>query len=159
MRDLLPYLCPFADCNLKDRMWGVRSEWETHLNHQHPIPNAQGGDTKQYAFTCKICRRTFHSDDHGLEKDSNSPFFTFRNSHYGDHMERIASSVVNDHGPASSACKRKQSPKSHVKRRRKNRTGSELASGHDSSPSARDTSSSEEAMSGWSSEGSTGSQG
>lgn len=155
MRDLLPYLCPFADCNLKDKMWGVRSEWETHLNDQHPIPNAQGGDTKQYSFTCKICRGTFHSDDRSLGEESNDPFCTVRNSHYADHMERIASSVMKDYGPDSSASSRYQTPKSHVKRRRKHRYRSGLASGHDSSSSGRD----EEAISGWSSESSTGSQG
>ena len=139
-------------------MWGVRSEWETHLNDQHPIPNAQGGDTKRYAFTCTICRRTFRSDDRSLREESNRPFCILRNAHYADHMERIAWSVVKDYGPGSSASSGssgKQTPKSHVKRRRRHRYRFGLASGHDSSSSGRD----EEAIAGWSSEDSTGSQG
>ena len=136
-------------------MWGVRSEWESHLNDQHPILNAQGGDTKQYAFTCNICRRTFHSDDHSLREEGNNPFCTFRNSHYGDHMERIASSVLNDYGPDPSAISEKRTTKSHVKRRRRQRYRFGSPNGHDSSSSEHD----EGAMSGWSSEGSTDSLG
>ena len=158
MRDLLPYLCPFADCNLKNKMWDVRTEWETHLNEQHPIPNAQGGDTQRYAFTCKICLRTFQIDDHSREEEFSNPACHFRNSHYADHMERIASSVVEDYGPRSSALSRRRIPKrrsklSKLHQRRGHRPG--LASGRDSSSSGRD----EEAMSGWSSEGSAASRG
>lgn len=145
MLDILPYLCPFADCSLKDKMWGVRSEWETHLNKQHPIPDAQGGGTQRYAFTCKICSRTFHNDEH---------WQIFRNSHYADHMERIISSVVKDYGPDSSA-PRTQIPKKHSKQRRRLKYSPGLASDHDSSSSGRD----EQAISGWSSEDSTGSEG
>ena len=98
MAHLLPYLCPFTDCNLQDKMWGVRLEWETHLNDQHPIPQAQVGGTGRYAFTCNICRRTFHSDNDSLREEANSLFCVFRNSHYADHMERIALSVEKDYG-------------------------------------------------------------
>ena len=155
MPDLLPYLCPFADCDLKDKMWGVRSEWETHLNDQHPIPNAQGGDTNQCAYTCKICRRGFNSHGNKLRKESYDRFCFFRNSHYANHMERIASSVMPDYGPLSSTSPRRQNLKPDVKRRRRRNYRSGLHSGHDSSSSGHD----EEAISGWSSEGSTGSQG
>ena len=103
MAHLLPYLCPFADCNLQNKMWGVRLEWETHLNDQHPIPHAQGGETERYAFTCNICPRTFHSDDHSLREESNNPFCVFRNSHYADHMERIALSIEKDYESGSPA--------------------------------------------------------
>lgn len=155
MNDLFPYLCPFADCNLKDKMWGVRAEWETHLNKQHPIPNAQEGNTQRYAFTCNICSRTFHLDDLSRKEESQNPVCIFRNSHYAKHMERIASSVVKDYGPSQSALSRTQIPKERPKqhRRRKRRSGS--ANGHRPS-SSRDE---EEAMSGWSSESSTGSRG
>ena len=155
MNDLFPYLCPFADCNLKDKMWGDRSEWETHLNDQHPIPNAQGGDTQRYAFTCKICSRTFQSDEHCRREESNNPFCIGRNSHYADHMERIALSVVKDYGPGSSALSRTHIPKKHSKQRRRLKYSPDLASDHDSSSSGR----TERAISGWSSEGSTGSEG
>ncbi len=154
MHDLLPYLCPFADCNLKDRMWGVRSEWETHLNDQHPILDVQGRDMQRYAFTCKICPRTFHIDDHSRKNESSNSFCFFRNSHYADHMERIASSVLKDYGPDSSAPSQMQ-VKKRSKRRRLLKYRASFANGHDSSSSGRD----EEAISGWSSEGSTGSQG
>ena len=114
MHDLLPYLCPFADCNLKDRMWGVRSEWEAHLNDQHPIPNGQGGDMQQCAFTCKICPRTFHSDEHIRREEPNGPLGILRNSHYADHMERIALSVLKDYGPDSSALSQMRIPKKKI---------------------------------------------
>ncbi len=149
MHDLLPYLCPFADCNLKDKMWGVRSEWETHLNKQHPIPNLQGGETQRYAFTCKICFKNFHSD-----VLSQRELCIFRNSHYAEHMKRIASSAAKDYSPESSALSRTQTPKKHSKQRRRFKYSPGLASDHDSSSSGRD----EEAISGWSSEGSTGSE-
>ena len=170
MNDLFPYLCPFADCNLKDKMWGVRSEWEAHLNNQHAIPNAQVGNTQQYIFTCKICSRTFFIDDLSRKEESSNPILVFRNSHYADHMERIASSIVKDYGPgdadhtkgtAPSAERRAfpptsiKIPKKHSKRRRRRKYRAGSASGHDSSSSGRD----EEAISGWSSEGSTGSRG
>ena len=80
-------------------MWGVRSEWESHLNKQHPVPNAQGGNTQRYTFTCNICSRNFHLDDLSRKEESQNPACIFRNSHYADHMERIASSVVKDYGP------------------------------------------------------------
>ena len=143
-------------------MWGVCSEWEAHLNDQHPIPNAQGGDTQGYGFTCKICFRTYHGES------SNRILFK-RISHYADHMERIASSTVKDYGlgdadpapsavtnycPNSFALPRMQIPKKHSKRRRRRKYRAGSASGHDSSSSGRD----EEAISGWSSEGSTGSR-
>ena len=135
MQDLLPYLCPLADCSLKNKMWGARSDWETHVNNQHFIPNEQ---FERYAFTCNICCRKFRGTDSTI-----SPA-----SHYAEHMERIASSVVKDYGPDSSAWSRKRTSKIHPKRRRRH--------GHRSgSSSERD----EEAISGWSSEGSTGSQG
>ena len=171
MHDLLPYLCPFADCKLKYRMWEFRSEWEIHLNVQHSIPNAQGSNTQ--SFTCNICSRTFLSDDHSLRLEANKSFSVFRNSHYADHMERIASSVLKDyspspdgrmarllstlekiHPPSSSALSRTQFPRKHPKRRRRRKSRVGIASGHDSSSSGHD----EEAMSGWSSEGSTGSR-
>ena len=172
MNDLFPYLCPFADCNLKDKLWGVRSEWETHLNKQHPIPNAQGGNTQRYAFTCNICSRSFHLDELSRKEESQDPVCIFRNSHYADHMERIASSVVKDYGPPlpgrmvrisstvgeihppySSALSRTQFPRKHPKRRRRRKSRVGIASGHDSWSSGHD----EEAMSGWSSESSAGS--
>ena len=147
MQDLLPYLCPFADCNLKNKMWGIRSDWETHLNDQHSVPNAQVVDTERYAFTCNICCRTF--------KDSDNYCCSSPTSHYAAHMEKIALSVRTDYSPDASASSRKQTPKSYVKRRRRHKYRSGFASGHDSSSSGRD----EEAISGWSSEGSAGSQG
>ena len=155
MKDLFPYLCPFADCNLKDKMWGVRSEWETHLNKQHPIPNAQGGNTQRYVFTCNICSRTFLTDDLSRKEESSNPVIIFRNSHYADHMERIALSVEKDYGPRPPDLSQMRVPKKHSKRRRRRKYRAGFASGHDSSSSERD----EEAMSGWSSEGSTGSRG
>ena len=151
MHDFLPYLCPFADCNLKDKMWGDRSEWETHLNKQHPIPNPQPGETQRYAFTCKICCRTFYS---GLHSQRES-YMLVRNSHYAEHMERIASSAAKDYSQDSSALSRTQIPKKHSKQRRRLKYSPGLASDHDSSSSGRD----EQAISGWSSESSTGSQG
>ena len=155
MRDLLPYLCPFADCDLKNRMWDVRLEWETHLNEQHPFPTAQGRETQRYAFTCKICLRTFMIDDHSREEEFRNPACQFRNSHYAEHMERIASSVVNDYGPRRPDLSWTRDPKKHFKRRRRRKRRAGSTSGHDSSFSGRD----EEAISGWSSEGSTGSRG
>ena len=155
-------------------MWGVRSEWETHLNDQHPIPNPQGGDTQRYVFTCKICSLTFQSDEHCRREESNNPFCIFRNSHYADHMERIAlsgvedyrlsyadhvkeidSSAAKDYSQGSSALSRTQIPKKHSKQRRRLKYSPGLASDHDSSSSGR----TEQAISGWSSESSTGSQG
>ena len=135
-------------------MWGVRSEWNSHLYVQHPISNAHGGDTKRYAFTCEICRQTFRTDG-SLREDSYKRFFIFRNSHYADHMERIAWSVVKDYGPDSSAISGKRASKKHPKRRRRHKYVSGFTNVHDSSSSGRD----EEAISGWSSEGSTGSPG
>ena len=155
MNDLFPYLCPFADCNLKDKMWGVRSEWETHLNNQHSIPNVQGGNKQRYVFTCNLCSRTFHIDDLSWKEECSNSFRIFRNCHYADHMERIAAAVVGDYGPASSAPSRMRIPKKHSKQRRRRKYRAGFASGHDSSSSGRD----EEAISGWSSEGSTGSRG
>ena len=155
MHDLLPYLCPFADCNLKDKMWGVRSEWETHLNKQHPIPNAQGGNTQGYAYTCNICSgRTFHLDDLSRKDESQNPICGFRNSHYADHMEGIASSAMKDYGPGSSIQPRTPITKKHLKRRRRRKRCVGIVSDNDSSSSGHD----EEAMSGWSSESSAGSQ-
>ena len=137
-------------------MWGVRSEWETHLNDQHPIPNVQGGDTQHYAFPCKICLHTlFSSYDYDLSEESNKPLFIFRNSHYADHMERIALSALRDYSPGSSTPSRMQMPKKHSKRHRRLKYRPGLASDHSSSSSGRD----EQAISGWSSEGSTGSEG
>ena len=158
MRDLFPYLCPFADCKIKNKMWDVRSESETHLNEQHPIPTAQERETQRYAFTCKICLRTFQIDDHSREEEFSNPACLFRITNIADNMERIASSVVDDYGPYSSAPSRRRVPKrrsklSKTRRRRGHRPG--MGSGHDSSSSGRD----EEAMSGWSSEGSAGSRG
>ena len=145
-------------------MWGVRSEWEAHVNNQHPIPNAQGVNTQRYVFTCKICSRNFFIDDLSRKEEPSNPVLTFRNDHYADHMERIASSVAKDFGPGDadhpkrttpSAMKSPvQIPKKYPKRRRRRKYRAGSASGHDSSSSGRD----EEAISGWSSEGSTGSR-
>lgn len=136
MQDLLPYLCPLADCNLKNKMWGARSDWETHLNDQHSIPDVQ---SERYAFTCNICCRTYGESD---KSGGTTPA-----SHYAEHMERIASSVVKDYGPGSFAW-RKRTANKKPKRRRRHRYRS-------GSSSERD----EEAISGWSSESSTGSRG
>ena len=151
MYHLFPFLCPFADCDLKDMMWPNDLEWEHHLNDRHPIPNPQADDAQRYTFTCKICLQTFFGERH-------REIHIIRTSHYAGHMERIASAVVIDYGPGTSASPRRRNSKkrfkpSKLRRRVGYRAGS--ASSHDSSSSGPD----EEAMSGWSSEGSVDSQG
>ena len=133
-------------------MWGVRSEWETHLN-EHPIPNAEGGDIQRYTLTCKICSRTYGREEYVRREEPNNPFCNLRNSHYAEHMERIALAVGQNYGPGSSSQPQTRVPVKRFKRRRRLKKSADFGSGHGSSSSSGHD---KEAMSGWSSEGSTG---
>ena len=137
-------------------MWGNRLEWEDHLNDQHPITSVLNGDSQRLFFVCRVCAQTF-VDDHGGGDEARNPC-TFRNSHYADHMERIALSVLTDCEPttpvASTSALQMPIPKNQSKRRRRRQNRTFHASGDDSSSPGYD----EEAISGWSSESSNCSQ-
>ena len=141
MTDLLPYLCPMSDCEFKGKMWGDRIDWATHLRNHHPISTAEGDDSGDHVFSCRICLQRFHIDDQSQRTKSIMAFYDFRSSHYAEHMERIAFAVLADYRPGESSSRGRQISRKRNKRHRRKVLGPE-----------------EEPMDGWSSDDSSGSR-